>query len=183
MSRPAIPIQLIKNDNSKSHKTKAEIAHREKAEQALLTGEAFEEWDEVKKNTAAHKEFVRLKKLFKIINHDDGLHEGIINRYCLILAECKEFEAVKVSLYKDFKALNKAYDNGEIDFLNSLSEKDKIQNRIFTCDTKIMQKRKMMLDIEKENIMTIASALRSIPKKPQEQEESNPMAAYMNKKS
>ena len=32
-------------------------------------------------------------------------------------------------------------------------------------DKQIQSKRKMLLDIEKENVMTIASALRSIPKK------------------
>ena len=32
-------------------------------------------------------------------------------------------------------------------------------------DSAIQSKRKMLLDIEKENIMTIAAALRSIPKK------------------
>jgi hypothetical protein len=33
------------------------------------------------------------------------------------------------------------------------------------CDRQVQAKRKMLLDIEKENIMTIAAALRSIPKK------------------
>ena len=46
-------------------------------------------------------------------------------------------------------------------------------NSVLTIDRNIAQKRKMLLDIEKENIMTIASALRSIPKKEEKQE--NPL--------
>jgi hypothetical protein len=34
-----------------------------------------------------------------------------------------------------------------------------------SIDKMVQTKRKMLLDIEKENIMTIAAALRSIPKK------------------
>lgn len=43
--------------------------------------------------------------------------------------------------------------------------KNNMQNTIIGLDKQIQSKRKMILDIEKENIMTIASALRSIPKK------------------
>jgi hypothetical protein len=40
-----------------------------------------------------------------------------------------------------------------------------MQKNIVGLDKQIMSKRNMMLAIEKENLMTIASALRSIPKK------------------
>ena len=36
---------------------------------------------------------------------------------------------------------------------------------MLAIDKQLQSKRKMLLDIEKENIMTITSALRSIPKK------------------
>ena len=41
----------------------------------------------------------------------------------------------------------------------------KMMNSMLSVDREISNKRKMLLDIEKENVMTIASALRSIPKK------------------
>ena len=41
----------------------------------------------------------------------------------------------------------------------------------------------MLLDIEKENIMTIAAQLRSIPKKEVKKGEEDPMAAFVNRKS
>jgi hypothetical protein len=43
--------------------------------------------------------------------------------------------------------------------------KNNMQGSIIGLDKQIQSKRKMILDIEKENIMTIAAALRSIPKK------------------
>ena len=45
---------------------------------------------------------------------------------------------------------------------------------MLSIDKQIVSKRKMLLDIEKENVMTIASALRSIPKKDNSKEE-NPL--------
>jgi hypothetical protein len=163
--RPSKPIHLVKG-----HRTKKEKEVREKNEKSLLSGASFKEWDEVKNNVDSHKEFTRLKKVFKAIKKDDALHESVINRFCLLYAECKEYETLKKSLLNDLKELAQQ----EMEYVDRIQIKGNIQDRIMACDKKIMDKRKMMLDIEKENIMTIASALRSIPKKPQEEEEKNP---------
>jgi hypothetical protein len=40
----------------------------------------------------------------------------------------------------------------------------KLSDNIISCDKQLMSKRKMLLDIDKENVMTVQSALRSIPK-------------------
>jgi len=40
-----------------------------------------------------------------------------------------------------------------------------MQKNLISLDRQVQAKRKMLLDMEKENIMTIASSLRSIPKK------------------
>ena len=40
-----------------------------------------------------------------------------------------------------------------------------MQKNMIALDKQVQTKRKMLLDIEKENIMTIASSLRSVPKK------------------
>lgn len=61
-------------------------------------------------------------------------------------------------------------------YLRFLSE---IQKNLNTLENICAKKRGMMLDIEKECIMTIASALRSIPKKPEKEEEQDPMAALL----
>ena len=53
-----------------------------------------------------------------------------------------------------------------------------MQKNLISMDKQVQTKRKMLLDIEKENIMTIASALRSVPKKTEKKE--NPLLAALN---
>lgn len=175
--RPTKPLALVKG-----HRTKAEKKIREKAENSLLTGIPLKEWPDVKTDKTAHKEFLRIKKVLKAINKDDALHEGIINRYCLLHSECKGLETLKVSCNNELQELYTAYQNGEMDFMTYLDKKDLIHNRFLALDKKIMDKRKMMLDIEKENIMTIQSALRSIPKKPEDNKGKSAMAAFLERK-
>ena len=175
--RPSKPLALVKG-----HRTKAEKEIREKAESGLITGFSLKEWPDVKANEVAHKEFLRLKKVLKSIDKDDGLHEGVINRYCLLHSECKGFESLKRECNDELIEIHDACQQGKLDFLSYLDNKEKIQGRFLTLDKKIMEKRKMMLDIEKENIMTIQSALRSIPKKPDDKKGKSPMAAFLERK-
>lgn len=53
-----------------------------------------------------------------------------------------------------------------------------MQKNLVSLDKQVQAKRKMLLDIEKENIMTIASALRSVPKKTEKKD--NPLLAVLN---
>lgn len=163
--RPSKPIALVKG-----HRTKAEKSIRQNAEAELLTGVYMKENPEVRSNPMAHKEFVRLRRLLKSIHKDDDLSGNVINTHCMLHAECKEFEELKASLYKDVQEVE-ANKSG-MEFMSYLDQKDKLMTKLMTCDKKIMEKRKMMLDLAKENIMTIQSALRSIPKKPIEQQKS-----------
>ena len=57
MPTPSKPVSVIKMEG-RSHRTKKELRQREKAESALLTGISLVESPEVKKNKAAHKEFL-----------------------------------------------------------------------------------------------------------------------------
>lgn len=178
---PKTHLQIV--SEKKSHRTKAELDTRAKAENALLTGSSLKEWPDVKANPVSHKEFTRIKKLLKAIKHDDALHEGVINRYCLLLAECREFGDLKVKLIQDINLLQEKFAAGEIEFMDFINTKGNLQDRLMACDRKIMDKRKMMLSIEKENLLTIASALRAIPKKPPDEEEIDPMAALLTRKA
>lgn len=173
--RPPKPLSLIKG-----HRTIEEKEIRKKAESELLTGTPLKENDEVKNNIIAHKEFQRVKKLLKSIKKDDDLSGNIINTHCLLHAECKEFEYMKECLRVDLNKLQKSYENKEVELVSYLDLKRDILSGIFSCDKKIMDKRKMILDISKENVMTIQSAMRSIPKKAIEEDE-DPMAAFMRK--
>jgi len=178
--RPPKPVALIKLEG-RAHRTKAELETREKAEKQLLTGRKMKAWPEVRENELAKKEFNRVKKLLEIIGHNDALHEAVINRYCLLTAECKQIEKTIEQLRGELVELAEARQNDEIDFMAYLEEKGNIHNRIIAWDKKLMDKRKMLLQIEKENIMTIMAALRSIPKQPEKEQES-PMAEYLRRK-
>lgn len=163
MSRPPKPYLALVNEK-KSHRTKKELKLREEGEKALLTGVALKERPEVKAHPIAHKEFLRVNKLLKNIEKNDAIYEGIINRYCLLVAECHDFEVKRNLIYNDLDELQKAYQNKELEATEYFKLKTDLQKQIISIDKQIQTKRKMLLDIEKENVMTIAAALRSIPK-------------------
>ena len=103
------------------------------------------ERQEVKDNEIAHKEFLRLKKLLEKINKFDDMYGAVINRYCILYAETKEFEEKRDQFYKQL-----------CEFQNE--KDDMLINRELT---------------RKENVMTIAASLRSVPKKPEKK--TNPL--------
>lgn len=169
MPTPPKPAKVIAMEG-KSHRTKAELKLREQGEQSLLTSEKLKERKEIKENKAAHEEFLRVKKLLEKIEKNDALYEPIINRYCMIQAECKELEnrreTFNTIIFELKEEISELPEAEKADFLDQLSKNIvKIAEQMNACDKLLAQKRKMLFDIEKENIMTIASALRAIPKK------------------
>ena len=162
MPTPPKPVKILKLER-KSHRTRSELRQREKAEEELLTGKKLKESDEVRGNELAHKEFIRIRKLLTEIGKNDDLYSGVINRYCLISAECKEFEEKREHLWNNQKELENH--KKEMDPLNYFKLQNDLTKQLLSYDKQVQAKRKMLFDIEKENIMTIASALRSIPKK------------------
>jgi hypothetical protein len=163
---PPKPANVIKLEK-KSHRTNAELLERERAEKSLLTGEILKESKDVRKNELAHKEFLRIKKLLKKVDKDDDLYGSTINRYCLLLAECTEFQVKREKMYEQMCDLEESKEsfckNDDLETYFRLQSS--MQKNMISLDKQVQTKRKMLLDIEKENIMTIASSLRSIPKK------------------
>lgn len=179
--RPPKPFSVITTEK-KSHRTKAELDVRQKGETALLTGTSLKAWPEVKKNKVANKEFNRIRKLLKKINHDDALYEAVINRYCILTAETKEIDLTIIpGLRSDLQELVEKHRDGHIDFIAYLDRKDRVQGFIIAWDKKLMDKRKMLLQIEKENIMTVLAALRAVPKEPQQKKKSG-MGAFLERR-
>jgi len=138
----------------------------------------LKERSEVRKNRIAHKEFKRLNELLKAISKNDAIYETIINRYCLMLAECSDLETKREKIYETALKLEAKLEelSGEAsfeEFRRAVRDISHIYSTMISCDKQVQSKRKMLLDIEKENIMTIAAALRSIPKK--EEKSSNPL--------
>ena len=172
MPTPAKPYTVIKNEK-KSHRTKAEMSARKQGEESLMTSETLKERKEVKENKIAHKEFLRIEKLLKNIEKNDAIYEAVINRYCMLQAECKEveerrstYEEMLLEIRAAIPELSKEDKNKYVFELAEISKSlARISAQIAGCDKILGTKRKMLLDIEKENVMTIAAALRSIPKK------------------
>lgn len=166
------PIQLVKG-----HRTKAEIEAREKSEKSLMTGIVFKEWPDVKADPIAHKQFSRLKRLYRSIGRDDAMIESVINRYCMLLSECNKFELEDKRLRELAGELDDR--KTDLEFNDYFRMAVEIGKQIQKNDSLLQLKRKMLLDIEKENVMTLVSAMRSIPKKPSPETEFDPMAKLL----
>ena len=182
VGRPAKPAAVIVEEK-RSHRTKAELAARAEGEKSLLSGTALFERSEVKKDKAAHAEFLRISKLMKAIGKNDALYGPVINRYCMIYSECLDFEDKKEKLYETACELEKKFDGldgmGYDEIMAFSKQLTALHKAISGYDAAIMQKRKAMFDIEKENCMTVAAALRAIPKSVEKDE--NPLIkALMN---
>lgn len=173
MPTPTKPFKVLTTEK-KSHRTKAELKMREEGEKSLSTEIELKERKEVKQNKEAHKEFKRIEKLLKNIGKNDAIYEVVINRYCLIQAECHEFEEKREKFYNDMSKLEDEYNQDEMSLSEYYSLINDMQKNIVNLDKQIQSKRKMLLDIEKENVMTIAAALRCIPKK-EDKEFENPL--------
>lgn len=170
MARPPVPIDI-----AKGHRTIAEKKARIRREADLLTGSAFQEWPEIRANLIAHKRFAKTKNLFASNGKDDALLEPIINRYCLMLAECDDLTSIMSDAMDDVKQL---MNDDSIEFLVKLEMKDRIMSRYFVANKNVVTKRKMLLDIEKENGMTLLSQLRTTTKKPKEEKRDDSGAMF-----
>lgn len=177
MPTPPKPFSVLKSEN-KSHRTKAELEIRKLAEEQLCTGFKMKEREEVKKNADSHKEFTRINKLLKSIDKNDELFAAVINRYCQMYAECRSFEIERNNFVRRAKDLEEkeellVEERKEMNYKEFYSLLNELEEKVIALDKQIQAKRKMMFEYEKENLMTIASGLRSIPKK--ESSETDPL--------
>lgn len=174
MPRPSKTVNAIQG-----HRTKAELELRKSGEESLKTGKAITKRPDIKKDKFANKEFNRIKSLFEKLNKNDDLYSAIINRYCLIQSEVVNFEKKIAEVNDKLVKLEKEYIVGEIEAEVYFKIYDGLQKSIMNYDRQVMAKRKMLFDIEKENLMTVASGLRSIPKTPIQTEENPLIKALM----
>ena len=176
MPTPPKPFSVLKAEN-KSHRTKAELRQREEEEKALSSNVKIKEAREVRENKIAHDKFKRVTMLLGEIDKHDAIYETVINRYCLLYAETLSILEEREQAIELMQTLKTEYHAGidrvedhekaklVIQFTKAFGECMATINKI---DAILANKRKMLLDIEKENVMTIAAALRSIPKKVEE---------------
>lgn len=168
MPTPTKPVKILEMEK-RSHRTKKELAQRRNAEAALLTGVRLKEKMEVRNQPAAHREFMRLRKLLRAIDKDDDLYGETINRYCMLVAECEDFQSKRERVYQQLcdyqERMDELIREDEMTWREAYQIEADMQRSLLSVDRQVQAKRKMLLDMEKENIMTIASSLRSIPKK------------------
>ena len=155
------------------HRTKQELQDRRSAEAAIASGKQLTEEKAVAANPIAHKEFCRVKKLMASLDKNDALYSAVMNRYSLLYSECAELSEQKEKLCKAAQTAQEAYDRiaEELSGEEGLDRTERftkmitsLSRQLLSFDSQIMAKRKMMFDIEKENSMTVAAGLRTIPK-------------------
>lgn len=166
--RPSKPIELLAHEN-KTHLTKEEIEHRKQAEQSLYTGETFLETEQVKKNEIAHEEFLRLQKLYSNITYIDALDQGIINRYCLEIATLERLQNL-------FDMMESKVGEAEP---QDLSDLYKSINGILG---KINKSKELLLKYEDRLFLHPTARIKAIPKKPEKEEKTSGVGAFMQKK-
>jgi len=182
MTRPTKPLALIEG-----HRTKSELEVRRDAELAMLTGEPMQRLFVAKDHPKAAKEFERLKSLLGRIGKDDDLYSRMVNTHCLLVEECDQIQGIRDQFIASKEELKADYRNDALGDPESGGIKAseyyrllaKLSDNIINCDKQLMVKRKMMLDIDKENILTVQSALRSIPKKPEEKKGKTGVEKFM----
>lgn len=144
------------------HLTNAQKEARAEAEKSMATGKPMKKWPKTKENPLANKLFGKLAAAYTAIGMNDAMHEAVLNRYCIITAECEALETRQ-------EALRAAQENQDAE------KTAQLESAIAKIDAALNVRRNMLLAIERENLLTIASKLRAVPKKPQESEEEDPM--------
>jgi phage terminase small subunit len=168
--RPSKPVQLIKLEGNKDRRTKAELEYREKMEKSLYTGINFKESPAVKADPIAHKEFLRLKKLYKHIQYVDGLDEQIINRYCMLISQEQALAKMMERMRMD------------IDEVEDVQERIRIYESIAGVTDKVMKTRDMLLKLEDRLFLNPTARIKAIPKKPPEEKKESAMAEFLKRR-
>lgn len=167
----------------RSHRTKKELEQREKAEKAQLTGKRMKEAQDVRSDKTAHETWLRIRGLMGLIEKDDAIYEQVINRYCRLVSETNAHVGEIDRLDRMIQAAEDLHEDGKIDAREYLQRSQSLEEMKIAAEGLLMRKRKMLLDIEKENVMTIVSSLRSIPKTPKDEAEDDLMAQMMKRRA
>ena len=172
MSRPSKPAALIEAEGNTNHRTKAELEYRKNAEKALYTGEKFKEINQVKNNPIAHKEFLRLKRLYSKVSFMDALDQQIINRYCLEVANVQKLQDLAEKMEKKIDDCEELDAGKLVQLYKSISG---IHAQIQSC-------KNLLLKYEDRLFLNPMGRIKSIPKKPPKDEKKGGINTFMAKR-
>lgn len=174
MARPPKALAQVEG-----HLTKAQRETRENAEKQLSSDEKIEMSAAVKKSKVAKDLFKRVTGLLDSIGMNDAFYEPVINRYCVMTAEC---ETLEHDLQRTEELLDTLEDRREdMEFTDYVQYAGQLMATKQKITAGLDKKRAMLLQIEKENVMTVMGKLRAVPKKaPEEELEEDPMMNILN---
>lgn len=150
--------------NMSKNLTKDEKKYLEQAEKATLSGYEITEFAKTKKDKISHKEFLRVIKLLTAVGKNDAMYEAVINDYCVYLSDIERYRAYRIKFEEDISEI----DNSDMETAEKCKLKLKVKDTILSCDKQINTLQRKRFEIEKETGFTVASSLRSIPKKKEE---------------
>ena len=127
----------------------------------------------------AHRLFVTCRRLLRKIGKNDALYSTTINRYCQLYAECLDFQRKREVYHQRAFDLEQQFadETKTLAFYQTLAD---LEGKVIGLDRQVQAKRKMLLDIEKESCMTIAAALRAIPKQVPDETEDDDMNRFLS---
>lgn len=152
IGRNAKPIALHIAEGNPNRLTKRQIGAREKAEKSLYTGTTFKESPVVRGDLIAHREFLRLKKLYKKIPYMDGLDEQIINRYCLLISQEQMLGKTLERMLID------------VDEVSNVEDRIAIYKAVAGVTDKVMKVRDMLLKVEDRLFLNPLAKVKNLPK-------------------
>lgn len=176
MGRPSKAVVQLRK-----HLTTKEKEHREKAEAALLTGHIMRPSRVTRNDPVAYSAWKRLNALLGKIEKNDALFESVLNRYCQIISKTEKLAEAGTRIDVMTADLEARKSEMSLEFyMKAMTDLIKMAQR---NEQQLQALQKMALDIEKENIMTVASQLRAVPKKPKEEADDDPAAKFFARRN
>ena len=166
MPGAAKPTNLLRLEG-KGHRTRAELEYRERGEKALQTDMQFSESAQVKSDPTAHREFLRLRKLYAKIETVEALDEQIINRYCLEVSSTYQLQEMAARLTAD------------LDAVEEVSDRLKVYDLIHKANVALSKNKEMLIKLEDRLFLNPVARIRAVPKTPPKEEKPTGMAAFL----
>lgn len=154
MGRHAKPIKLHLVNGNTANLSKDEIKTRQEDEESLKSGcKLYHPSAQVKSDPAAWAMFKRLRKLYKGIDHVEGLDEMAINRYCMLSSQATMLEDSLITI------------NGDLDECDEFKDRLALYKVRSSTLTSLNKTRDMLIKLEDRLFLNPISRIKSVPKR------------------